>query len=199
MRPRAATARAGFSLIEALVAVTVVAASGVVLLLGVEATLRTAGQAEEQVAAQGLAEQLLHEAVGWPHVFKRGDPYQYPLTPNSWEQGGAGRERFSDSDDFNGFRAQPPEDLWGEEAGQGDGQGGLRHPAFRLRETYFDRWKQECDVYYVDEDDPSQPLAPYVTSNLRCTEVRILHQDADGTYRPLAAARRVHAYVPPLP
>ena len=80
----------------------------------------TTSESLEQTIASGMARQIVDEVLGARYKEAGTSPYQYPLTANSWELQGTGRERFDDTDDFNGFRAQPAEDLWGLELGQGD-------------------------------------------------------------------------------
>ncbi|MCA9270890.1 MAG: type II secretion system protein, partial [Planctomycetales bacterium] len=104
LRPRGA--RRGFSLIEAMVAMTVMALAGSALLLGVEASMRTTVDNLDRAVATGLARQSIDEIMG--HLYTAADPYQYPLGPNSWEKSGAGRERFNDTDDFHGYSSTPP-------------------------------------------------------------------------------------------
>lgn len=178
---------------------TIMALAGAVLLLGVETSLRSTIEAEDETIAAGLAEQLIDEIVGHPYSSPDfDDPYQYPLGPNSAESAGDGRSLFNDTDDYNGYVAHPAEDIWGMELGRGDGEGELRHPDFRLPPDRFARWRQEVSVYYVDDDSPWIPLTGSATSNTRCAEVRIQKQSRDGHWRTLATAKRVYTYVPPL-
>jgi type II secretory pathway pseudopilin PulG len=191
--------RRGFSLVEATIGMAVLALAGSVIMLGMEASLHQAVEAQEQTIAAGMAKQIIDEVLGQRYMSPGSDPYQYPLSPNSYETGGNGRERFNDTDDYIGFRAQPAEDIWGVELGRGDGAGNLRNSNFRLDANRFARWRQEIDVYYVSATDPSQKLTGSQTSNFRCVEVRILFQDPSGSYRTLANVKRVYAYVPPPP
>ena len=108
-----------------------------------------------------------------------------------------GREYYDDTDDYHGYTAQPAEDVWGIEMGQGDDIGGLRHPSFRLREGYFDDWKQTVEVYYVSESNPSVRLPNYSTSDLRAVEVCIYRQRENGALVELAQRRQVFSYYPP--
>ena len=112
------------------------------------------------------------------------------------ERRGIARERFDDTDDFNNYTGQPAEDTWGVELGRGDDAGGLRHPNFQVRQGYFDAWRHEIEVYYVDEGDPSVRLPAGETSSLRAAEVHIYYENPDGSRRELANLRRVYAYVP---
>ncbi len=190
--------RGGFTLVEAIVSISIVAIAGSVLLLGVQTSLESTADALERTIAGGIARELIDEVLSKPYMDKQAaDPRQYPLAPSSEEKAGDGRELYDDTDDFNDYVAQPAEDTWGVELGQGDGAGGTRHLNFQCEGSYFDDWRQEIEVYYVDENDPSVRLAPSQTSNVRCVEVHIYRENADGTLRKLANLRRVYAYVPP--
>jgi len=170
-----------------------------VLMLGTTSSLQTTNEALRQTIAHGIAEQLIDEVVGTRYHSVGADPYQITFTPSFYEQSGSGRERYDDVDDYDQVRAQPPEDPWGTELGQGDGEGGIRHPAFRAPAEFFDNWQEEIDVYYVDESDPTARLPFGQVSDYRAVEVRIFYDDPDGGRRELVNLRRVVAYVPPLP
>jgi len=180
-----------------MVSLSITGLAATVLLLGAHSSLQTTSEAVEQTIAAGIAEQLIDEVLGHPYMHPGTTPYQYPLIGSSWERQGAGRERFNDTDDFNGYRSEPVEDTWGVEMGRGDDQGGYRHAALQIRSGYFENWREEIDVYYVDEDDPSVRLPAGQTSNFRAVEVRVYHRNSDGSLRPLVELRRVYAYVPP--
>jgi type II secretory pathway pseudopilin PulG len=195
-----ALSRRGFSLVEAMMGVTVLAMAGAVLLLGVETSLRTTIDAEDQTIAAGLAQQLADEALGQRYMESLAvGPLQVPLSPNAYELGGAGRERFNDIDDYHGFRAQPPKDRFGMELGRGDSSGSSRNTNFQLPAGKFSRWRQEVDVYYVSPTDPTVKLTGTQTSYYRCVEVRILREESAGVFETLATVKRVIAYVPPPP
>jgi prepilin-type N-terminal cleavage/methylation domain-containing protein len=189
--------RRGFSLIEALISLTLIGLAGALLLLATETSVQATADAVEQTQAAGMARQLVDEVLGHRYMSQGVTPYQTVLCANSWEAGGQGRERFNDTDDFNGFQAQPVEDTWGVELGRGDWLGYQRAPGFQLREERFRRWSEEIEVYYVSEDDPRQRLSTGHTSNLRAVDVRIYRDTTQGSPRELARLRRVYAYLPP--
>lgn len=194
---RSIAGRNGFTLVEALVSVTITAMSGSVLLLAVHSSLHTIDESLEQTTANGIARQLIDEVLGTRYTAVGASPYQYPLTPNSWELQGNGRERFNDTDDYHQFVAQPPEDLWGVELGAGDNAGGTRHPALQVRSDYFDGWRQSVQVYYVNENAPDQRLPAGATSAMRCVDVTISRWTPVEGSRQLVRLKRVFAYVPP--
>lgn len=175
---------------------SVLAVSGSAMLLGVSSSLQNAQEATERTIATGLAEQMVDEVLGARYASPGVSPYQWPLGPNATELAGAGRSRFDDSDDFHGFAAKAPQEPGGATLGTGDGGTGQRAATFRVPSDYFDGWKQEFEVYYVDEDDPRQRLSGSNTSHLRAVEARVLREVTPGVWRTLVTVRRVFAYVP---
>ena len=163
---------AAFTLVEALVSISITAIAASVLLLGIQSSLRTTDEALEQTIATGMAQQLLDEL--------------------------AGARDCDQIDERDGERNQPPVDRWDVELGKDDGEGAERHPLFWAPEGFFDRWRQEIDVHYVSESDLTTPLADGVTSDYRLVEVRITHDDPERGRRELAKLRRIVAYVQPL-
>jgi hypothetical protein len=188
--------RGGFSIVEAIVALSITALAGAVLLLAVESTVQTTTDSVQRTIADGLAQQLLDEALTRCFVLPGGDPLANSLGPNAFELTGSGRERYNDADDYHNFTATPPEAIYGLPIGTGDDIGGLRHASFRLPAGYFDNWRQRVIVYFVDPTDHRLPLASG-TSYFRAIEVHIEFQDADGAWRNLATRKRIVAYVPP--
>ena len=188
--------RDGFSIVEAIVALSITALAGAVLLLAVESTVQSTTDSVQRTIADGLAQQLLDEALTKCFVIPGGDPLSNSLGPNSYELGGLGRERYNDADDFHQFSAVPAEAIYGQQVGTGDDAGGLRHASFRVPSSYFANWRQRVLVYFVDPDDHRVALSGS-TSYFRAIEVHIEIQDGDGVYRNLATRKRVVAYVPP--
>jgi type II secretory pathway pseudopilin PulG len=190
LRPR------GFSIVEAIVALSITALAGAVLLLAVESTVQSTTDSVQRTIADGLAQQLLDEALTKCFVLPGGDPLSNTLGPNSYELSGFGRERYNDADDYHQFSALPAEGIYGQQVGAGDDAGGLRHANFRAPSGYFDNWRQRVEVYFVDANDHRIKLSGS-TSYYRAIEVHIEVQDGDGTYRTLATRKRIMAYVPP--
>ncbi len=198
--PRGRHLPAAFTLVEALVAISITAIGGTALLLGISSSLQTTDHALLETVATGMARQLLDEVVGSRYcAADGGSPYQTYLGPSAYEADGEGRERYDDIDDFHGFRSRPPVDPWGVELGTDDGEGGQRLAAFRATARFFENWRQEIDVYYVDESDLSTRLGAGQVSDYRVVEVRIVLVDPDHGERVLAKANQVVAYVPPVP
>jgi hypothetical protein len=179
-----------------MVAITITALAGAVMLLAIETTVINTTEAVDQAIAAGMARQLVDEVLGARYCAVGEDPQQYPLGASAWEQAGDGRERFNDTDDYRGFSAQPPEDVWGLPLGDDDGAGDLRHPSFRAPAGRFEAWRQQIDVYYVDGNNLTQRLPAGVTSNYRAVEAIVYRQERDGALRELSRVRRIFAYVP---
>jgi hypothetical protein len=193
---RRASIRPGFTLVEAMTALALTALAGSALLLAVDSSMRTSTASVEQTVALGMAQQLIDECLGARHHAADVTPFQTPLGPNAWELGGAGRERFDDTDDFHGFVATSAEGVFGEPLGTGDDAGGARPAAFQVRPGQFTSWKQSVEVYYVNPDDFRVRLPAGQTSVYRAVEVVISRTLPGGATRELARLRKVYAYIP---
>jgi type II secretory pathway pseudopilin PulG len=187
--------RRGFSLVEALVALSITALAGSVLLLSVDSSLATTMEALQRTIADGLAQQVMDEMLTKQYMEDGGDPLGGLLDATAWELLGLGTERFNDVDDYAGYLRHPTEGIWGEAPGTGDDQGNLRLDNFRLRADYFQNWQQRVLVYFVNPNDHTvQSGSP---TAYRALEVHIELVGANGAVRPLASRKRVIAYVPP--
>ncbi|MGD0900662.1 MAG: type II secretion system protein [Thermoguttaceae bacterium] len=188
-----------FTLIEALVAISLTALAGSALLMGSVSSLQTTDNARQQAIALGMAQQLMDEVVGNRYVDDSGNAYAWPLQPGGNEVSGVSRALFDDIGDFNGYRCMPPTDPWGIPLGTDDGSGGLRDPNFQAAPGPFTHWRQEIDVAYVSESNLTTPLSGSQTSDYRLVSVRIMYVDpTSGQARQLAQVQQVVAYVPPL-
>jgi len=161
-----------FTLVEALVAISITAIAASVLLLGIHSSLQTTDEALEQTIAVGMAQQVLDQVVG--------------------------SATFDEIDSYENVVNQPPVDRWGIPLGDDDGEGGRRHPHFRAPAGFFDRWRQEIEVHPLSESDLTTPLPDGAASDYRAVEVRIVYDDPNRGPRELAKLRRVVAYVEPL-
>ena len=189
--------RGGFTLVEAMVAITLIGLAGSALLLATQASMDASDFAFEQNLARGVASQVIDEVLGRRYGAAGASPYQYPMQADGDEISTPQRRiLFDDTDDFNNYGSRPLRDPWAIELGQGDGAGGLRHENFRLRDDYFDQWAIAIHVYYADATDLSKNLTGSNTSDYRSVEVTVAKYDEDGSVRTLATTRRVYAYVP---
>ena len=198
-RPNRSRFPAGFTLVEALVSITIAAMAGSVLLLGVGSSLQSTDEAMRRTIATGMAQQLMDEVLGGRYDALGTGGHQVVLGPSLYESNGPGRQRYDDVDDYHGVRCLPPKDLWGIELGRDDGEGGKRHVNFQVPAGFFDDWRQEIEVYYLDESDLKNWTPAGPSSDYRAVEVRIIHQPPGQSGRELVKLRRIVAYVPPLP
>jgi hypothetical protein len=181
--------------VEALLAITILALAGSVLLLGTTTSLETAKTGMYSTIARGMAQQLMDEIVGSRYCELGGDPYQYPLGPGSDE---TSRQMYDDSDDYNGLRTKPPTDFYGIALGKDDGLGGQRNTLFQVSTGFLDNWQQEVDVYYVSEANLGTKLVAGQTSDYRVVEVRIAYIDPNLGRKELVNIKRVVSYVPTM-
>ena len=189
----------GFTLVEAMVAITLIALAGSALLLATQTSSDSMEQAFEQNLARGIANQMVEEVLGRRYVAAGGSPYQYPLTAGSHEiTSPQQRILFDDTDDFHNYSSRPLRDPWAIELGLGDAAGGLRHPNFQLRDDYFDDWMAGISVHYADPNDLSRNLTGSNTSGYRALTVTLGRHEENGSVRRLATVRRVYGYVPPI-
>lgn len=202
MRHRSRT-RTGFTLIESLAAISIMALAGSVLLLAAQTSLDATDDAAKQAIAQGICEQVLDEIMSKRYMEPGAAHDQNTLSTDSGE---TSRQIWDDTDDFNGYSVQPIQGTYGQTLGTGDNAGGTRHANFRVDSGFFSKWRLRVDSYYVSATDLSlrldnPPVAAggvlATTSGYKFAEVTVEYQDPDGTYRTLAKGRRVYAYIPP--
>lgn len=188
--------RRAFSLVEALVALTITTLAGSVVLLAIESCLTSTSDAVDRLIADGIATQILDE-ISTKRFMAPGDT---PLTisgPNATETAGAGRSLFNDVDDYKAFTAKPAKGIYGETLGAGNDSGGTRNVNFQIPSSQFTNWRQRVEVYFVSPTDHSVKLTGASTSYFRAAEVTIEYVHSDGRVIPLANRRRVYAYLPP--
>ncbi|MBX3414877.1 MAG: type II secretion system protein [Pirellulales bacterium] len=193
LQPTTRAAR-GFTLIEALFTMTLVSVAGAAMLAGLTSAMQMNQAALEMTIAQGIAQQMIDDISA--RKFHDGDPYQWPFSASSIETSGPGYSRYNDIDDFHGYNDQPVADPWGITLGTDNGLGGTRNANFRVRNGYFDRWRREVRVYYVNENNLVTPLSGSQTSNYRLVHVQVFHVPTSGTKRLLAEVKRVFSNVP---
>jgi type II secretory pathway pseudopilin PulG len=187
-----------FTMIEVILAITMMALAGSILLLGTSSSLQTTKNSMHGAIARGMAQQLMDEIVGGRYYEAGVDPYLTTLGPDGGEASGGTRQYFDDSDDFNGVRTKAPKDSYGVALGKDDGQGGTRNPLFQIPSGIIDNWQQEVDVYYVSESDLSTKLGSGQSSDYRVVEVRITSNNPGQSSQVLATLKRVLPYVPTM-
>lgn len=175
--------RAGFTLVEAMISISLAALAGGVLLVGINSSIQVTDDAMHETIALGMAQQLMDEVVG-----------------NLW--GGSTtsgvRSDFNEIGDFNGYASQPPVDAWGIALGKDDGLGAQRHANLQANSVLLDRFKQYVRVYYVNPASPSIALTSG-TSECVAVEVRILYAQTGTATKELVRLRRVISHVASLP
>ena len=185
--------RTAFTLVEALVSTVLTVMAGSAVLLALSSSLQTTQTVMEQTIAEGIAQQLLDEVAGRRYAAQGVGPRQWPMGPSRGE--GPHRAGYDDLDDFHGY-ASSPSDPWAMPLGQGDGQGGLRHTAFRLPGASMQNWRSTIEVFYVSDSDLSLRLSAGATSYHRAVQARVYAERSDGSSRLIADVRRVFSYVP---
>ncbi|WDI42476.1 type IV pilus modification PilV family protein [Bremerella sp. P1] len=188
----------GFSLMEAVVAMSIVAFASSVLLLGVEATLESVEEQEEITIADGLARQMLDEIQGqsWVDPVLRAYPYQTSLSASADERLGPGRSQFDDTDDYNNYQSTPPVHIGGEALGATDSTGDTLPEAFRPRSDFLSNWRLTVEVAYLSESDHSVQMADYQPTNYRALICRVYRRNRDNTWREVVSRERVISYIP---
>lgn len=187
--------RLGFSLIEALIALSITSIAGAVLLLSVESSLDTTIEAVDKTIADGIAQQTIDEMLTKRFVGPAENPLTAVLGALSSELQNLGTSLFDDVDDYAGYIAQPLKGQSGETLGTGDDNGGLRLQNFRVRSDYFQNWRVRVDVYYVNPDN--HLVRSTSATNFRMIDVNVELVRSNGTVLPLANRKRMVAYVPP--
>jgi type II secretory pathway pseudopilin PulG len=188
-------ARLAFSLIEALIALSITSLAGAVLLLSVQSSLDTTLDAVERTIADGLAQQLLDEILTKRYSGPGESALATTLGPLTNESLSAGRSMYDDVDDYAGYVAQPPKGTFGEELGTGDDSGNARLANFRVRGEFFQNWQVRTLVFYVSANDHT--ITSATPTNFRAIEVHIEQIAPDGRVTPLATRKRVVTYLPP--
>lgn len=187
----------GFSLMEAVVAMSIVAFASSVLLLGIESTIESVDEQEEVTIADGLARQMLDEIQGqcWVDPLQ-SDPYPTELAPASDELVGPGRSRLDDNDDYHQYTANPPVDVGGHPLMTADPSGKTLPNSFQLPSSYLNRWRRTVRVAYVSESNHSQEVSSSTPTNYRAITCEIYRQNADNTWRLILQKQRILSYVP---
>src|SRR5437763_8681706 len=179
---------AGFSLIEALIALSITSLAGAVLLLSVQSSLDTTIDAVDHTIADGIAQQTLDEILTKHYMGPSESPTSTTLGPSTSESLSGGTAYFDDEDDYNGYSAQPIKGWYGEILGIGDDSGNLRLPNFRVRSDFFQNWRVRVSVYYVSPDNHT--LQSATPTYFRAIEVNVEQIKPGGTVIPLATRKR---------
>ena len=192
--------RPGFSLVEALIALSIMALAGAVLLLSVESSLENTADAVDRTIADGIAQQMLDQILTKKYVENAGAGGALAdvlagVGAALDELTGGGTELYDDVDDYNGYTANPPEDIYGQPLGTGDNAGGQRLANFRVPGAFFQNWRMRVQVYFVDPND--HRIVSGSATAYRAVQVLVERLEADGSAIPLADRKRVITYIQP--
>jgi len=181
--------RRGFTMIEALMAVTFISVTGAALLTSISASVRSSTQAARTTLAEGLANQLMEEiaATGYPNGMLIADS-------------STDRSLYNDIDDFVSWSASPPETRTGTPIGtEGYWSGGSEIPRpaqMRPDDRLMSRLTRSVVVERVEPDAGTQwNVVPQHTGYRRVT-VRVHYTDPNGVMIPLAEVTRIFSNVP---
>jgi type II secretory pathway pseudopilin PulG len=189
--------RRGFSLIEALVALTIVMVAGAALLARFGDQGRFVADSLDETVAEGMASQLMNEIAGCRYVAVGESPLSTAsFGPSAYEAAGVGRERYNDVDDYHGYSKSPPVDRFGVPLGTEDAGGITRHPKHQAPSLPFANWRQSVAVYFVDDNNPTVRLSAGTPSYHKEVEIVISYADPQEGTVELARVSRVFAYVP---
>ncbi len=189
--------RDGFTLVESMVALTLVVIVGAALLARFGDQGRFVADSLDETVAEGMALQLMNEVAGCRYVAAGLSPLSTAeFGPSGWEAAGAGRERYDDVDDFHGYSASPPVDRFGVPLGTQDAGGITRHPKHQAPPEAFSGWRQSVAVYFVSDANPTVRLPAGTPSYHKEVEVVISYTDPLEGAVELARLSRVFAYVP---
>ncbi len=181
---------AGFSMAEALLAMTIASVAGTAMLSSLFAAIRTSSLAVESTVAAGLAQQLMDEvaAVSFPNGT------QPALPPNSL------RSAFTNLDNFAGYTATPPIDRYGLPIGtEGSVPGSPRPVNMQPNPSELANYTQNVIVEQVQPGGPTGWTVVSSSPNYRRVTVQIVVTDPNTAPRVAAELMRVFSYVPANP
>ncbi len=204
--------RRGFSMVEALVAVSVTTIAGAALLTSIGAAVRSSTDATHAAVARGLAEQLMDEiaASRFPDSTTTTLSSAITRTPLSatylWGSRMT-REAFDDIDDYDGWTRRPPVDRQGHRIGTEGAliQGGRRkwhYPRlFHMRPDgrFLQSFTREVQVERIRPDTGSDWTVVSRATDYRRVTVRVKYTDAESHTTTLAEISRIFSYVPAAP
>ena len=183
----------GFTLVEALVAVSITAIAGTALLTSIGSTVSAGHETMLQSIAAGLAEQMLDEinSVRFP------DGNLTLFLPST-------RETYDDIDDYRHWSSQPPRHRNGEIIGQ---ETRLVYNRYKVSRVYpmrpnpefLNNFSRSVEVQRVEPDGSNGWNVVYDHTHHRRVIVTVCYTDAKGQTRTLAEVSRIFSAIPPLP
>ncbi len=184
----------GFTLIETIVALGLMAIVVGAVTYALVSALQVAEENEDLAIAEGLAQDLMNEILNRRYCELGASPYDPYLRPGSNEKHPGTRELFDDIDDYNGWVEEPPQDRWGIPLGEEDGLGGQR--PLPARAANLNGFRREVLVSYVSPQDFSKSLPFGTVSGFRKIEVIVSRRYPNNVLRQLVKLTRVVGHVP---
>jgi len=184
--------RAGFSMFESVVAVSVATVAGAALLSSLGAAIRSSSNAALSAEARGLAAQLMDEIAS----------VRFPPETNT-PPAGSTREFFDDIDDYQGWSSSPPKNrkglAVGTEGATVAGSVQARPSELQPDAGYMARFTRQVIVERIKPNGGTGwDVVPEHTNHRRVT-VRVLYTDGQSNTRMVAEITRVFSYVPLAP
>lgn len=191
-KERQSPPRAGFSMFESIVAVSVAAVAGAALLSSLSAAVRSSSDAALTAQAYGLAEQLMDEIASVRFPSESNTP---PL--------GVTRENFDDIDDYAGWSASPPQSRLGAVIGtEGATVGSVvynRETALQPSGSALANFTHEVVVERIEPDGGTGWTVVPEHTNYRRVTVRVNYVDGQMNSSTLASITRIYSYAPIAP
>ncbi len=191
-------ARRAFSMVEALIAVTITAIAGGALLTSIGSAVQTSSESTHTLVAQGLAEQLMDEIAATRF------PEDVPVTTKTGiTESALTRDEFENIDEYSGWKQSPPTardgSIVGTEGFQLWNQQIPRLTMMRLNPKYINPFSRLVDVERVEPDSGSGWTVVTRHTNHRRVTVRVNYLSPNGTSATLSKVTRIFSYVPAAP
>ena len=183
---------AGFTLVEVLVAVALLATVTAAVALALGVVMQNSEELVVREAAEGLAHDLMDEILNCRYCEPGVSPYA-ALGPSPSEKATGNRSLFDDIDDYAGLVDEPPHDKWGRLLGK-EGDNGQR-PSLAMASS-LENFRREVKVQYVSSTNFAQPLSGSSVSDYRRIEVTVYWKTRSGQLRPMATVVRVVGHAP---
>lgn len=184
----------GFTLIETLIAISLLAIVVGAVTLSLVGSLQATQENEDLAIAEGLAQDLMNEILNCRYCEPGASPYDLYLRPGPSEKTPGTREMFDDIDDYNGWVEEPPQDRWGIPLGRENGSGGQRPTAAFA--PSLEGFRREVTVSYVSPQNLSQALPFGTATAFRRIEVIVSRRYPNNIVRQLVKLTRVVGHVP---
>ncbi|MFT7642486.1 MAG: type II secretory pathway pseudopilin PulG, partial [Pirellulaceae bacterium] len=193
--------RKAFSLVEAIMALAMLAFAGSILLMVSSTAIDTADDSLEQLLARGFAERMVDEVLSFPYMENPSGGNQTMPGPEAGEfvtlnlgLYWGSRVGFDDTGDFNKYVSYPLSNRYGVELGKDIHNGpGTRVASGQVKNELFNTWYGLVYVKYADSSNLSQDLTSG-TSDYRSVTVHIMDSKAEPD-REIYRVRRVYSFL----